>query len=117
LSIEAGRLAAEQLLAQDPRPTAIFCTKDEMEVGALECARTRGLAVPHDLSIVGFDDIPMAQYMSTALTTVSQPMGNIGETSVTLLLDIIMKGTGSVPSSVVLPHRLSVRASTGPPPS
>jgi LacI family repressor for deo operon, udp, cdd, tsx, nupC, and nupG len=115
LSIEAGRLAAEQLLAQRPLPTAIFCTKDEMAIGALECARRRGFRVPHDLSIVGFDDIPFAQHTDPALTTMSQPMCEIGQTAVKLLLDITERNA-PVPASVVLPHQLSVRASTAPPP-
>ncbi len=115
LSIEGGRLAAEQLFSETPQPTAVFCTKDEMAIGVLESARLRGLRVPRDVSIVGFDDIPFAQHIDPALTTIAQPMGEIGQTGVKLLLDIL-DGGGAVPASVVLPHQLAVRGSTAPPP-
>jgi len=114
LSFEGGRLAAEQLLVERPRPTAIFCTKDEMAIGVMDSARRHGLHVPRDLSVMGFDDVPLAQHTTPALTSVAQPMCDLGQTAVKLLIDIL-GGADTVPASVVLPHQISVRASTGPP--
>src|SRR3954466_12857721 len=84
-SIESGALAAERLLGRDEPPTAIFCFNDEMAIGALETARRRGVRVPHDLSLIGFDDIRYARYCDPPLTTVAQPMRQIGEGTVKLL--------------------------------
>jgi LacI family repressor for deo operon, udp, cdd, tsx, nupC, and nupG len=114
LSFEGGRLAAEQLLTESPRPTAIFCTKDEMAIGVMDAARLRGLQVPRDLSVIGFDDVPLAQHTTPTLTTVAQPMCDLGQAAVKLLVDIL-GGTDAVPASVVLPHQISVRASTAAP--
>ena len=114
LSAEGGRVAAEQLLARTPRPTALFCTKDEMAFGAIECVRQHGLRIPEDVSVVGFDDIPFARYTDPPLTTVAQPMHDIGKTAVKLLFDVI-DGQSDVPLSVVLPHQLVVRGTTGRP--
>jgi LacI family repressor for deo operon, udp, cdd, tsx, nupC, and nupG len=114
LSFEGGRLAAEQLLTESPRPTAIFCTKDEMAIGVMDSARLHGLHVPRDLSVMGFDDVPLAQYTTPTLTSVTQPMCDLGQAAVKLVIDILA-GADSVPASVVLPHQISVRASTGAP--
>jgi LacI family repressor for deo operon, udp, cdd, tsx, nupC, and nupG len=82
-----------------------------MAIGVLQAARRRGLRVPQDLSIVGFDDIRFARHMDPPLTTIAQPMREIGEGTVRLLLDILNGKT--VPTSVTLPHSLVVRGSTG----
>ena len=93
------------------RPTAIFCFNDEMAFGVLEVARRHGIRVPEDLSVVGFDDIRFSRHMDPPLTTIAQPMREIGEGTVRLLLDIL-SGKTIVPTSVTLPHRLIVRGST-----
>lgn len=113
LSIEGGRHGAERLLAQHRELTAIFCTKDEQAIGALQGARLRGLRVPQDLSVVGFDGVVIAQHTQPPLTTVTQPMDALGRTAVRLLIDII-GGVGIAPK-VTLPHQLVVRKSTAPP--
>jgi LacI family transcriptional regulator, repressor for deo operon, udp, cdd, tsx, nupC, and nupG len=113
-SIESGYEGAERLLAAPHPPTAIFCFNDEMAMGVLELARARGLRVPEDLSVVGFDDIRFARYTEPALTTVAQPMREIGERAVRLLLSIVADPIVT-PSSVTLPHRLIVRRSTSAP--
>ena len=113
-SIESGAIAAERLLERAERPTAVFCFNDEMAMGVLQSARRRALRVPQDLSIVGFDDIRFARQMDPPLTTISQPMREIGEATVRLLLDIL-NGKTAVPVSVTLPHSLVVRGSTGKP--
>ncbi len=113
-SIEAGASHAGQLLDEPGRPTAIFCFSDEMSMGALEAVRLRGLDCPKDISLVGFDDIRFARYLHPQLTTVSQPMEEIGHEVVRLLLDILADRASAL-QNVTLPHRLVVRSSTAPP--
>jgi len=113
-SIESGAVGAERLLSRDEPPTAIFCFNDEMAMGVLETARRHNLRIPHDLSLVGFDDIRYARYVDPPLTTVAQPMRQIGEGTVRLLLEIL-RGNGETPESVTMPHTLVVRSSTAPP--
>jgi LacI family repressor for deo operon, udp, cdd, tsx, nupC, and nupG len=113
-SIESGAVAAERLLGREEPPTAIFCFNDEMAMGVCETARRRGLRIPHDLSVVGFDDIRYARLLDPPLTTVAQPMRQIGEGTVKLLLQIL-RGAEEPPESVTLPHTLVVRSSTAPP--
>ena len=88
-SIESGAVGAERLLGRKVPPTAIFCFNDEMAMGAVETAKRRGLRVPLDVSIVGFDDIRFARCIDPPLTTVAQPMRAIGEGTVALLLAIL----------------------------
>ena len=113
-SIESGSVAAERLLGRKQPPSAIFCFNDEMAMGVIQTARLRGLRIPRDLSVVGFDDIRFARYVDPPLTTVAQPMRQIGEGTVRLLVEIL-RGTGAPPESVTLPHMLVVRSSTAPP--
>jgi LacI family repressor for deo operon, udp, cdd, tsx, nupC, and nupG len=115
-SIESGVRQTGELLDQPDRPTAIFCFSDEMAMGALEAIRRRGLRCPQDVSLVGFDDIRFAQYLDPQLTTVSQPMEQIGHEVVRLLLDILADRASAL-QNVTLPHRLVVRSSTAPPSS
>jgi len=113
-SIESGIAGAARLLAQRPAPTAIFCFNDEMAIGVLDYAHRLGLGVPAALSVVGFDDIRFARYVRPALTTISQPMLDIGRETVRLLLGIL-QGNITTPLSITLPHRLEIRSSTGAP--
>lgn len=114
-SIESGIAGAARLLAQSKPPTAIFTFNDEMAVGVLEYAHRYGRAVPESLSVAGFDDIRFARYMTPPLTTISQPMLDIGRETTRLLLGIL-HGSVAKPVSVTLPHRLEIRASTNSPP-
>lgn len=113
-SIESGIAAGDQLLSAVRPPTGIFCFNDEMAIGVLHSARQRGLHVPDDLSVIGFDDIRFAQYMDPPLTTIRQPMRELGEATVRLLLNIL-RGNVKDAVSVTLPHALIVRGSTAPP--
>ena len=113
-SVDSGVAAAAQLLAQPEPPTAVFCFSDEMAMGVMDYARQRGLQVPQDLSVVGFDDIRYSRYLTPALTTISQPMLDIGRETVRLLLEIL-RDDKAKPASVTLPHKLVIRASTGAP--
>jgi LacI family repressor for deo operon, udp, cdd, tsx, nupC, and nupG len=115
-TVESGADAAARLLTAPVRPTAIFCFNDEMAMGVLDYARRSGIRVPDQLSVVGFDDIRFARYAEPALTTIAQPMREIGEGTVKLLLAILADDSVA-PASVTLPHRLVVRASTGPAPA
>jgi LacI family transcriptional regulator, repressor for deo operon, udp, cdd, tsx, nupC, and nupG len=113
-SIASGSEMAERLFSASVLPTAVFCFNDEMAMGVMEAARRRGLVVPADLSVVGFDDIRFARCTDPPLTTIAQPMREIGEGTVQLLLGIL-HGSRIAPVSVTLPHRLQVRSSTAPP--
>jgi LacI family repressor for deo operon, udp, cdd, tsx, nupC, and nupG len=113
-SIRSGSEAADALLSRSAPPTAIFCFNDEMAMGVMAAARRRGLCIPRDLSVVGFDDIRFAQCVEPPLTTIAQPMREIGEGTVRLLLEIL-NGSRVAPVSVTLPHVLRIRASTAPP--
>ena len=115
-SIESGAVGAERLLGGHAPPTAIFCFNDEMAMGAIQTAKRRELRVPHDISVVGFDDIRFASCIEPPLTTIAQPMRAIGEGTVRLLLEIL-GGRASPPESVTLPHTLIIRSSTAPPQS
>ena len=107
-----ARRCSRAFLRAKESPTAIFCFNDEMAIGVLNAARQHGATVPRDLSVVGFDDIRFAQYTDPPLTTVAQPMREIGERAVRLVLDILEGGR--TPESITLPHRLVLRATTGP---
>lgn len=113
-TIESGQAAAEYLLGRGDAPTALFCFNDQMAIGAMNVARVRGRQVPRDLSIIGFDDISFARYTVPPLTTVAQPVREIGQETVRLLLGII-RGETMAPVSVILRHTLIVRESTAAP--
>ncbi len=85
---DGGYRAAARLLATNPRPTAIFASSDQHAIGALRAARDAGLEVPSDLSIIGFDDIPLASLVTPRLSTVAQPIAAISERAVAMVLQI-----------------------------
>jgi LacI family transcriptional regulator len=107
-----GRLAVERMLAEGRRPHAIVCGNDEMAMGALAALRSARLTVPGDIAVTGFDDIAAARHGRPALTTVRQPMRELGEHSVRMLLDRI-SDPAAPPHSVVLPTELVIRRSCG----
>lgn len=88
---EAGRKALERILKLDPQPTAVFVAGDEMAFGLIEEAKQRGIDIPGDLSVVGFDDIPLASSNLISLTTVKQPLYEVGRLGIRHLKDIIEK--------------------------
>jgi DNA-binding LacI/PurR family transcriptional regulator len=117
---QSGYRAAASLLSVSPPPTAIFAANDRMAVGALAASHDHGLGVPDELSLVGFDDIPVVSYLRPPLTTVALPAYDMGAAAMGLLLQQFEgEGAGGSdgPAVVRLPARLRVRASTGPPPS
>ena len=112
--IPRGTEAAEQLLALPDPPTAIFGFNDNVAIGALHAARNRGLSVPDDLSIVGFDDTEQAMIVTPQLTSVRQPLAEMGRMGVSLLIRII-EGQRVDALRLELSTKLVVRGSTGPP--
>jgi len=111
-TLEAGRLKTKDILLSKQRPTAIFCMCDEAALGCLYTLKEHNFNVPDDISVVGFDDIKFAQYFSPALTTIAQPVTQIGKQCVELLLKII-NGEKINDKIVILPHKLVIRSSTG----
>jgi LacI family transcriptional regulator len=112
--IPPGREAAAQLLDLPERPTAIFAFNDNIAIGAIQAARARGLRVPEDLSVVGFDDVEGATIVTPALTTVRQPLAEMGRTAVSLLTRLL-EGNRVETLHVELATRLIVRDSTALP--
>ncbi|ABF44130.1 LacI family DNA-binding transcriptional regulator [Deinococcus geothermalis] len=110
-----GFAAARSLLDLPDPPTAIFAANDLSAFGAMEAIKDRGLRVPDDVSVVGFDDIPQANQVHPALTTVRQPLVEMGTAGTRQLLNLL-HGVGPVTDRLVLPTELIVRASTGPAP-
>lgn len=76
------------LLKQAPRPIGLFCCNDRMAIGAIRAAKVLGFHVPHDVGIVGFDDIPEAEYVDPALSTIRQPRNEVAEKAVELLVGL-----------------------------
>lgn len=111
---ERGKLGMRRLLGVEDRPTAVFCYNDVTAIGALNETRRWGLAVPGDVSLVGFDDVREASLVSPALTTVNQPRESMGRQAVEMLLRLL--AGESVGDRVILP-RLVIRQSSGPPKS
>ena len=107
------------LLELDEPPTAILCFSDVMADWVVRAAEDRGLRVPEDLSVVGFDDNPLAQRMRPALTTVRQDVAAKGRAATEALTEAISRsqqGQSARVRHVLLPTELVVRASTAPPP-
>ncbi|GAB2581494.1 LacI family DNA-binding transcriptional regulator [Streptomyces capparidis] len=104
---------AELLDRPGPAPDAVFAFSDELALGALHLARTRGLRVPEDLAVVGFDDIEDGRYAAPTLTTVSPDKAQIAEQALLCLSDRVAGPRSAVPPrSVVVPHRLVCRGTT-----
>jgi LacI family transcriptional regulator len=112
-SIPQGEAAAEQLLSAADPPTAIFAFNDNGAIGTLNAARRHGLRVPEDISIVGFDDTFQALIVSPNLTTVRQPLAELGRMGVSLLTRLI-EGQRLDALRIELSTTLVVRESTGP---
>ncbi len=112
----SGYSGGQRLLELDQPPTAIFASNDEMAFGVLQAAKEKGLLVPDHLSVTGFDNVAEAQWASPGLTTVHQPIREIGERAVEMLLSHI-QDPGLTPAVLELPTKLIVRETSGPPPA
>lgn len=109
----SAEVATRALLGLTRPPTAIFASSDAMAVGAIHVAQDLGLGVPHDLSVVGFDDFPIASQTRPALTTVRQPLHEMGALAIHMLVDLAEGRT--VPMPPPFATTLVVRESTAPP--
>lgn len=113
-TFESGMKAARKLLALAPRPTAIFAANDDMAAGVLRVAAELGLSVPRDLSVCGFDDVPIARHVTPALTTVRQPTREMGRLATLELLRALRDPASG--RMVSIDCTLQLRESTGPAP-
>jgi LacI family transcriptional regulator len=111
---EVGFNAGKTLLALTPRPTAIFALTDMMAVGVIHAVAKAGLSVPDHVSVIGFDNIPLAPYIMPELTTVAQPIDQIGDVTAGMLLRHMEEGSGEV-ESVMLQAQLVERNSARSP--
>ncbi|MCC6342647.1 MAG: LacI family DNA-binding transcriptional regulator [Bryobacterales bacterium] len=113
-SLEGGRQAARLLLESGFRPTAVICVNDFMAVGALRELRDRGLRVPQDVSVTGFDNIKLSEFCHPALTTVHIPRERIGRRVVAMLCP---EEGSTTAGDIVIDPELVLRGSTGPAPA
>ena len=106
---DSGVRGAKALLDQPDRPTAIFASNDDMAAGVLSVAHDRGVRVPDELSVAGFDDTTLARTVWPPLTTIRQPMADLARTATQILI------AGGDITHKRLPHELVERASVAPP--
>jgi LacI family transcriptional regulator len=111
----SGLVAAERMLARDVRPTAIFASNDDMAAATVNVAHRAGLDVPRDLSVVGFDDTAPATTVWPELTTIRQPIAEMAEAAIELLIADLRSETGLEQTERVLEHQLVIRDSTAVP--
>lgn len=112
-SFESGVECANRLLDMKASPTAIFASNDDQAAGALKAAHERGVAIPGELSVAGFDDIPLASQVWPSLTTIRQPMQEMAELAASLLIKRLRGQEPNRPDRI-LDSELVVRDSTGP---
>jgi LacI family transcriptional regulator len=114
-TFDSGVAAAEILLARSPRPTAIFAGNDEMAAGVYKVAHVKGLAIPTDLSVVGFDDTPIASRIWPSLTTIRLPIRDMGRIAAEKLIAKVHEHDKPASiESTVFPH-LVLRGSSAKP--
>lgn len=109
----SGRELAVKALNAEPRPTALICANDLMAIGAMEHCREVGLCVPDDVSIVGFDDLPLSVLLTPRLTSVRQPAHDMGFRAATALFDLLENGESGAIGE--LPATIQLRDSVCPP--
>jgi LacI family transcriptional regulator len=113
MRVEGGRAAMESLLSLQPRPTAVLTSNDLMAVGALQAAHAAHVRVPKDLSIIGFDDLPIAGMVHPPLSTIRLPRNEVAARAFACL-QRTLQGKAIEPAEPVQPH-LIIRSSTAPP--
>jgi LacI family repressor for deo operon, udp, cdd, tsx, nupC, and nupG len=113
--LERGVRVAGKIVASGKRPTAVFCSNDEMAIGLIRGLASAGLRVPEDISVAGFDDIEFAEMAGPPLTTIHQPRRELGRNGAAALLELL-RGRTPLPR-IRLGTELIVRASTAPPPA
>jgi LacI family transcriptional regulator len=110
---EAGVHAIERLLALSPRPTAIFACNDSMAIGALSALRDAGIQLPQEMALAGFDDVPIAPFLTPALTSVRVGINNLGIKAVDTLLHAVRHKNTHHKETTILETTLSLRESCG----
>lgn len=110
---ESGYAAARTVLALRPRPTAIFAANDSMAVGLLSAFQELGVRVPGDIALGGFDDIPIARFLTPPLSSVAVSIATLGSRATEHLLKALREGSRHIPTHETLPARLVVRRSSG----
>jgi DNA-binding LacI/PurR family transcriptional regulator len=118
--VSGGERAMTELLDRDRPPTAVACYNDLSAIGAVRAARSRGLRVPDDVSVVGFDDIDLAAHVEPPLTTMAQATSRIGRLAVDWITELLgLSEDGPPPPDHIrrLPAELRIRSSTRPPPA
>ncbi|RME49048.1 MAG: GntR family transcriptional regulator [Chloroflexi bacterium] len=110
---ESGYEAARRLMSHPSPPTAIFALNDRMAIGAIHYLREAGYRIPGDVSVIGFDDVPLAELFDPPLTTIRQPALEMGQQAARVLFDLI-RGYAPATRTLVLPVDLVVRKSTAP---
>lgn len=110
---ESGISAMQQLLSLKERPTAVFCFSDDMAIGAMNALSEAKIRIPQDISIIGFDDITYAKLVSPKLTTIRQPLEEIGKQSMRLLFELL-QDKQPTQKKIELDFELVHRQSTGP---
>lgn len=112
-----GRSAAAKFLSLPQPPSAIMAANDDMAAGVLQEAHRRGLRIPEDLSVTGFDDSPVVEFMWPRLTTVRQPITDMAKVATRSLIEGLRSASGNEPpeTRIMFPHSLVIRASTGRP--
>lgn len=113
-TIESGRLAVEQLFMRDQLPSAFMCVNDATAVGVLNGLTARGYDLPHDFSVIGFDDVPQATYVNPALTTIRQPRTAIGRQAMSLLIKSLSDRTMERQEILLMPDLIVRGSVTGP---
>lgn len=111
---ESGFRAAQELLNRPDRPTAVFAFNDSMAVGVLSALQETGVDVPGEISVAGFDDIPMSRYLNPPLTSVHVPIFDLGSLAVDRLVGALRRDEVVPPRVEVVPTTLVERRSTGP---
>jgi LacI family transcriptional regulator len=114
---EIGYKPMQALLEKTRDFTAIFCFNDIAAIGAIRALKDAGLTVPGDVSVVGFDDIQSAAYSTPSLTTVRQPLMEMGKRGAQILLNRIANREQEYPAEVVMAPEFVIRESTGPAPA
>jgi LacI family transcriptional regulator, repressor for deo operon, udp, cdd, tsx, nupC, and nupG len=110
-SLQSGVHAAQWLFDNNDKFTAVFAANDAMAIGAIKLLRSRGLTVPDDISVIGFDDIEFAQYVEPPLTTIHQPRREIGRAAMQKMI-VKLRANSEPAGRVILAHELIVRGST-----
>ena len=113
--LEAGKMIAESFLADGCPATAIVCINDMLAIGLIKTLKAKGIRVPEDVSVFGFDDIPFASTFEPSLSTVHYPAIETGRLAAMMLMDTLESGSGEMPVSMQLAPSLVIRETVAPP--